>query len=143
MTTFRSKRTFVGQIELGEDLYEALTRLIQKENIRLGRLQAIGATTHAVVAYYDQKARKYNPMEFPGGMEIVSCTGNISIRDGKPFVHAHIALGDAQGRIFGGHLMPGTRVFACEVFVEEYEGEELIRTQEEKTGLFLWKGNKL
>ena len=143
MATFSTRRTLIGQIAFGEDLYGGLTRLIQTENIRLGRLQAIGATTHAVVAYYDQKARKYNTMEFPGGMEIVSCTGNISIRDGKPFVHAHISLGDREGKIFGGHLMPGTRVFACEVFIEEYEGEGLIRAEDGKTGLFLWNSGIL
>ncbi len=141
MTPYRIKRTLIGQIRHGEDLYDGMMQLVQRENISLGRIQAIGATTHAVVAYYDQTARRYNPMEFPGGMEILSCTGNISLRDEKPFVHAHIMLGDPHGKAVGGHLMPGTKVFACEVFVDEFEGEELVRSRDDTTGLFLWKGN--
>ena len=129
----------MGQLPYGSDLYDELTKIVQKENIRLGRISAIGATTHAVVAYYDQHAKKYNPLEFSGGMEILSLSGNISMRDGKSFVHAHILLGDALGKVVGGHLLPGTKLFACEIFIEEFDGNELVRSHDERTGLNLWK----
>lgn len=133
------KRTFVGQLPHGADLYENLTKIVQAEDITLGRIHAIGATTHAVVAFYDQNQKKYMNMEFPGGMEILACNGNVSLRDGKPFVHIHILLGDREGRVFGGHVMLGTKVFACEVFIDEFEGEELKRAYDEQTGLNLWQ----
>ena len=139
MKSYNVKRTYLGHLHNGADLLESLTELVQKQHIRTGRIQGIGATTHAVVAYYDQNTKKYNPLEFNDGMEILNLNGNISIREGKPFVHVHILLGDAEGKVFGGHLMPGTKLFACEVFIEEFEGEELVRTYEDKTGLFLWK----
>ena len=129
----------MGQLPYGADLLESLTQIVQRENFKLGRIQGIGATTHAIVAYYDQNTKKYNPLEFTGGMEILGLNGNISMRDGKPFVHVHILLGDADGKVVGGHLMPGTKLFACEVFVEEFEGEELTRAHDERTGLYLWK----
>ena len=78
------KRTIIGQLTLGSDLLDSLTEFVQKEEIRLGRIQGIGATTHANVAYYDQNTKTYNPLEFDGGMEILSLTGNVSMRDGKP-----------------------------------------------------------
>lgn len=133
----------MGQLPFGTDLLEGLTAFIQKENIWLGRIQAIGATTHAVIAYYDQNTKQYNPLEFSGGMEILNLTGNISIRDGKPFVHVHVVLGDPEGKVFGGHVLPGTKLFALEVFVDELEGKELIRTKDERTGLYLWKSGQL
>lgn len=139
MKSYNVKRTYLGQLPNGSDLLESLTELVQKQNIRVGRIQGIGATTHAVVAFYDQNTKKYNPLEFKGQMEILNLNGNISIRDGKPFVHVHILLGDPDGKVFGGHLLPGTTLFACEVFIEEFEGEELVRSYEEKTGLHLWK----
>lgn len=137
------KRTHIGQLPFGADLLESLTDFVRKHNIRLGRVSAIGATTHAVVAYYDQNTKRYNPLEFPGGMEILNLHGNVSVRDGQPFVHVHIILGDPDGRVFGGHLMPGTTLFACEVVVEEFEGEELTRAHHERTGLHLWTGGDL
>ena len=139
MTNYKLKRTIIGKLPYGTDLLEGLTQLVQKENIRCGRIHGIGATTHAVVAYYDQNTKKYSPMEFKGGMEILNLQGNVSIRDGKPFVHVHILLSDPQGKVFGGHLMPGTKLWASEVIIDEFEGEELVRGQDEKTGLYLWK----
>ena len=157
MHNYKVKRTLMGQFPYGADLYESLTQFTQRENIRLGRITGIGATTHAVIAYYDQNTKQYNPLEFAGGMEILNLQGNISIRDEKPFVHVHILLGDPQGKVFGGHLMAGTKLFACEVFIEEFwesskgvpsdipsgEGEELVRAYDERTGLHLWKAGYL
>jgi len=143
MTNYKIKRTIIGQLPSGTDLLEGLTQFVQKENIRCGRIHGIGATTHAIIAYYDQNTKKYNSMEFKDGMEILNLIGNVSIRDGKPFIHVHILLSDPQGKVFGGHLMPGTKLWACEVFVDEFEGEELVRGQDEKTGLFLWKSGHL
>ena len=136
---YRLKRTFVGQLPNGADLYESLTKIVQAEDITVGRIVAIGATTHAVVATYDQKKKKYVNMEFRGGMEILTCSGNVSLRDGKPFVHIHVLLGDKKGKVFGGHVMPGTKVFVCEVFIDEFEGEGLERSLDQHTGLFLWQ----
>ena len=139
MTSYKVKRTIIGQFPYGSDLLETLTQLVQKENITLGRVQAIGATTHAVVAFYDQNTKKYNPLEFSGGMEILNLSGNVSMRDGKPFVHVHVTLGDPEGKTFGGHLLSGTKLFACEVTIDEFEGEALVRGYDDKTGLHLWK----
>lgn len=140
MTT---RRTIVGKLAAGADLYDALTAFVRKEKIRLGRIQGIGAVTHAVVAYYNQERRAYENIEFPGGMEILSLNGNVSLRDGLPFIHAHIVLGDAQGRAFGGHLLPGTKVFAFEAVVDEFEGAEISRSPDAGTGLHLWAGDAL
>lgn len=136
---YRVKRTLMGQLPHGSDLFGEITKIVRREGIRLGRIQALGATTHARVAYYDQETKTYNPIEFPGGMEILNVHGNVSERDGEPFVHIHILLGDPQGRIFGGHVLPGTLIFACELFIEELEGARLVRQQDSRTGLHLWK----
>jgi hypothetical protein len=143
MPDSRTIRTIVGQLPYGSDLLDGLMELVGKQNIRLGRIQGIGATTHAIFAYYDQQTKTYNPIECRGGMEILSLSGNVSMRDGKPFVHAHILLSDAEGKVFGGHLMKGTTLFACEVTIDEFEGETLERGKDERTGLFLWKTGHL
>ena len=76
-------------------------------------------------------------------MEIVSMYGNISLKNGKPFVHAHVVLSDKKGNARGGHLLPGSSVFACELTIEEFEGPELIRGFDERTGLTLWPKEKI
>lgn len=134
-------RRFMGRLPKGSDLLEALTQICQDHGVHLGRVQAIGAVTRARVGYYDQAARVYNFLEFNQDLEILALMGNISLKDGKPFVHAHVTLGDAQGRAFGGHLAEGSEVFACEYEIAEYQGERPFdRGWDQETGLMLWQG---
>jgi hypothetical protein len=99
----------------------------------------IGAVQKATIAYYDQKQIKYRDIMLNEPMEIVSLHGNVSLKDGKPFVHAHVVLGDEKGNVRGGHLLPGgTPVFACELTIDEFDGPELVREFDEITGLALW-----
>lgn len=132
------RRTYIGRLLQGADLLESITKICKEENIKIGKITAIGAVKKAVIAFYDQVEKKYHNLEINQEMEIVSCTGNVSVLNGQPFVHCHIALADNQGRCFGGHLMIGTEVFACELFIEEYEGEILERVYDEQSGLSLW-----
>lgn len=140
---YKYKRTFIGSIPSGSDLYEALTKIITEEDIRTGNITAIGAVTNAIIGYFDQNKKEYLKIELNSGYEILSCIGNVSVREGKPFVHAHITLSDKEGKVFGGHLMPGTKVFACEVFIDEYTGEDLVRERDKDVDLFLWKNRNL
>jgi hypothetical protein len=70
--------------------------------------------------------------------EVASCIGNISIKEGEPFVHAHAVLADQNGNTKAGHLIEG-KVFAAEIHLTELIGEELVRKDDAVTGLSLWK----
>ncbi len=132
-------KMFIGKLSHGMDLLEEMTALCIKENITLGRIEGIGAVQKARVGYYNQEAREYQYMEFNSHLEITNLMGNVSIKDNKPFVHAHITLADEKGNAFGGHLAQGTVIFACEIIVHACEGAELIRSYDDVTGLPLWQ----
>jgi uncharacterized protein len=134
----RPMRTLVCRLSYGADLLGEITGICLRENIRLGKVEAIGAVKKARVAYYDQGKRVYCHHEIDKPLEIVSLIGNISIKDNKPIVHAHVVLADADGATFGGHLAQGTLIFACECIIREYQGGELTRGYDEQTGLPLW-----
>lgn len=132
-------RILIGKLYRGEDLLERLTAVCREKGVRLGRIEAVGAVERARVGFYDQRMRTYGFFDFGGPMEILSLLGNISLKDGEPVVHAHIALSDAAGAAFGGHLAAGTKVYACEFLIQELAGTELHREMDEATGLPLWK----
>jgi predicted DNA-binding protein with PD1-like motif len=71
-------------------------------------------------------------------LSILSCTGNISLQDGKPVVHAHFSLVDMEGRIFGGHALSESTIFAGEVHLTALSGPPLERIYDPTTGLMLW-----
>jgi len=132
-------KTFIGKLQFGGDLLEELTSICEENDIRLGRVEALGAVKKGRIGFYDQQAREYNFLEIGKPLEITKLIGNISLRDGKPMVHAHITLSDSQGNAYGGHLAPGTIVFACEFIMNSYDGPDHIRDYDEQTGLPLWK----
>lgn len=130
----------MGRIEHGKDLLDELTALCVREQVTLGQVTAIGAMQKARVGYYNQKTRQYEYLEWNDEVELLNLIGNVSTRDGKPVVHAHVTLADRKGNAFGGHLAQGTIVFACEYSLVILEGPELIRSPDSTTGLPLWKG---
>ncbi|MBF0368333.1 MAG: DNA-binding protein [Magnetococcales bacterium] len=143
MLSVTPEKTYMGRLPYGVDLQEELNRICRVNKIKLGRVEAIGAVKKARLGYYDQSDRSYRFVEREQRLEILNLTGNVSIKDGEPFVHAHLTLGDHAGLAFGGHLMPGTIVFACEVIVQKYGGKPLERGFDEQTGLPLWSDSAL
>ena len=138
MKPITPKATFIGRLKHDADLLEALTGICNENKIMLGRVEAIGAVKKAVIGYYHQDTREYEYLTLHQHLEILNLTGNISIKDDSPMVHAHVTLADAEGRSFGGHLSSETIVFACECIIEPYEGALLERGFDEVTGLPLW-----
>ena len=135
----RSDRILTGSLPHGSDLLGELIDICVQEKIRLGRIEAIGSVQRARLGFYHQQAREYCHHTINTPLEIASLIGNISLREGNPFVHAHAVLSGVRGRSFGGHLASGTLVFACEFVIEVFDGPELIREYDRKTGLGLWK----
>ncbi len=134
----RVGEVLMGRLQRGDDLLAALTERAKAAGVRVGRLQALGAVERARVGFYDQGVFEYRFLDLEEPLEILALVGNVSLRDGEPMVHAHVTLGDARGRAFGGHLAQGTTVFACEFTIEVLEGAEFHRARDEATGLPLW-----
>ncbi|MFH1380688.1 MAG: PPC domain-containing DNA-binding protein [Candidatus Omnitrophota bacterium] len=136
----QENRIFLGRFRANKDLLEELTELCKKEGIKLGVFSVIGAVTCAKLGYYKQDEKKYAEcVKLDKKLEITSCTGNISLLDSNIFVHAHITLADHNGAAYGGHLMPGSMIFAAEYYIKELKGATFERTRDSETGLNLWK----
>ena len=122
LNRYERGRSFFGWLPHEGDLLKGIEGLCHENNITVGVFTAIGAVKSARLGYYDQQSREYREFAVDEPMEMVSCIGNISLRDGQPIVHAHLALSDGEGRTISGHLMPGTPIFACQIFIQELLG---------------------
>jgi hypothetical protein len=145
MTEFKtviSREIFMGKLSYGCDLLEELTKVLTERGVRLGRIEAIGAVQKACIGYYNQETRTYQFASFDHPMEITKLIGNVSLKDGDPFVHTHITLSDESGKAYGGHLAKGTVIFACEFILEAFDGPAFNRCFDEETGLPLWSISK-
>lgn len=135
---FRLGRSFVGRLEHGSEVIKSITDFTREKKIKAGVFTLIGAVMRAKIAYYGQRDKKYSVMELKIPREVVSCVGNISSHQGKPFVHAHVVLADEEGRVRAGHLLEA-QVFAAELHVQELVGPKLERAHDRVTGLALWE----
>jgi predicted DNA-binding protein with PD1-like motif len=124
--------------ELSAELKTALEAFAKERKIKSAHITCIGAIRRASLAYYDQERKAYlPPHEFNGPHEIISCIGNIAMKDGKEFAHLHMVISDVQGRAFGGHVL-SAELFAAEIYLRAFDGT-LERAHDSATGLALWK----
>lgn len=135
---FEGQRVLLGRLQRGDDLAEGLARFCADHDVRAGCLSGLGALEQGVLGYYDQAAGEYRSRTLYNGLEIASLVGNVSLKDGAPFVHAHLVLADARQECHGGHAMPGCQVFACEFTVWAFAGTAPERHPDPATGLALW-----
>jgi len=133
---FSRGRNFLFRVPEGEELLKFINEFAKKNNVLIGTVSAIGSLKNPRIGYFDEEAGEYKVIELTGAYELVSLAGNISLKDGEPFAHIHVALGDSDGMIYGGHLVEG-EVFVAEIFIQELLGELLERKLKEN-GLALW-----
>lgn len=134
---FEQGRCLLARLDHGAEIISQIADLAKLEKVETGVCSAIGALSGAELAYYDQVSFEYRKIPVVGRMELVSCTGNISLRDGLPFVHAHAVLADRDGKTVAGHLTRGI-VFAAEICLQELRGQTLNRERDPTTRLYLW-----
>ena len=133
-----SGRAFVGRLATGSDLVEEVERFCLEREIVAAQVTVIGAVRRASFAYYEQVDHRYAELSSDTHHELVGFVGNVSLRDNRPFLHAHATFADASGATVGGHLLRGCEVFAAEVMIRELGDVSLVRMHDEETGLALW-----
>ena len=131
-------RTFIGRLATDTDLVEEIERFCADAGIQAAGVSAVGAMRRAAYAYYNQTTEQYKEMASPSHHELSGFVGNISMREGRPFLHAHATFADINGECVAGHLLKGCTVWVAEVEIRELVGVELVREHDELTGLALW-----
>jgi predicted DNA-binding protein with PD1-like motif len=126
-------------LERGEDLMEGLYRAVDALDIQAGTIQVIGGLEEAVVGYFDPVAAEYVNHQ-TGHVEICAGLGNVSLKDGKPFIHLHLSLSGKDSAAVGGHAMEGCRAYVVEAYFRKLGGEAPVRQNVEGMTLQVWPG---
>jgi len=134
---YSASKELIVRLKHDADLVQTMTELVRSKGIEAGSFTVIGALKRARLGYYDQKNHEYRELKIDSPHEMASCIGNVSLKDGEPFIHAHVVLADETGNTKAGHLLEGV-VFAAEVHLRQLEGPRLERKYDEVTGLSLW-----
>ena len=139
----RSSESKIGRIIFArlyenEDLIEVISKIAEHHKIKAAFLNLIGTLKNAKLGFYHRG--KYETIEVKETLEIVSCIGNMSIKEENELVvHAHLSVSNRKGETFGGHLLAGNIVaVTAELTLIEATDISLNRKLDEETKLFLW-----
>lgn len=80
-------------------------------------LCGIGMLEGTTIGRYD--GSEYAKTVLADSLEVLSLQGNISMKEGEPFIHLHVSLADHDFTARGGHLFEATVSMVIELAVAE------------------------
>ena len=103
---------------------DCLARLVDRENVRLGTVSALGAANDVTIGIFDTVEKKYYSQRYQGQYEISALVGNVTRQEGRPYLHLHITIGSpVTGEVHAGHLSACTISATLELFLQVWDGE--------------------
>ncbi|MDI3472700.1 MAG: uncharacterized protein PWQ20_1054 [Thermotogaceae bacterium] len=110
----------------GEDFFEKLLEVLKEHSISSAViLSGIGMLRNFEIGWFSGEKYEKEFVKFPS--ELLSMSGNISLKDSDIFPHIHVVLSDPNKKAFGGHLFSGTVNNTVEMFIMNLENLKLIR----------------
>ena len=126
--------TILVRLDKGDEVVKSLLAVAERESLTLASVSGIGATDDFEVGVFDLARADYEHFRFSGNHEIVSLVGNITTKEGAPYLHLHITCAGEGGRIVGGHLFEGKISLTAEIFLHTAAGSA-DRLRDETLGI--------
>ncbi|HDY75848.1 MAG TPA: DNA-binding protein, partial [Candidatus Marinimicrobia bacterium] len=99
-----------------EKIMDTLTQFCKDHDIHNGQISGIGAIKNIEIGSYDVENKEYIIHQLNEVWELTSYQANVLLKDGEPFIHAHINISDHNLTVKGGHLF-GAEVAAVGEFI--------------------------
>jgi predicted DNA-binding protein with PD1-like motif len=97
---------YAVRFSAGDEILSGLYDLVAKHRITSGHITGIGGLAPgALLGWGDPEVGGFKKIEIKEKTEIVSLIGDISLRNGEPYVHVHMIVGSSDGSTKGGHLI--------------------------------------
>jgi uncharacterized protein len=121
----------------GDEVMSGLTEFAEARKLTAGYFSAIGALEHAKFGWFDSAKKAYRNIPIEQQAELISLTGDVGLVNGKPQIHAHGAVGFADGQVRGGHLLQAFVWPTLELFFTTFP-PPLIKKKDPETDLYLF-----
>ena len=128
------KDDFFIYIEKNEKVMDSITKFCKNNNINNAKISGIGAVKMSEIGAFDTIAKEYIRKEFNEILELISFEGNVTLKEGKTFVHAHVVLSNHEMQTLGGHLFETTVAAVGEFFLRKFDNNA-FREMNQDVGL--------
>ena len=130
---------YVLRLDPGEEIVASLTRLVEQEQVQLGSVTAIGAANDVTIGIFSTQEKQYHALRYQGDYEISALVGNVTRKEGEPYLHLHITIGNpVTGEVHAGHLTSATISATLELFLQVWDGQ-VGREFSDQVGLNLFR----
>lgn len=114
---------YVLRLDPGEEVVESLTRLVEKEDVQLGCVSALGAANDVTIGVFDTGRKEYHSVRYQGDFEIAALVGSVTRKEGAPYLHLHITIGNpVTGEVHAGHMNACVISATGELFLQVWDG---------------------
>ena len=130
---------YVLRLDPGEEIVGSLTRLVEQEGIQLASVSALGAANDVTIGIFATGEKQYHAQRYQGDYEISALVGNVTRKEGEPYLHLHITIGNpVTGQVHAGHLSSATISATLELFLQVWDGQ-VGRKFSDQVGLNLFE----
>ena len=130
---------YVLRLDPGEEIVASLTRLVEQENVQLGTVSALGAAGDVTIGIFNTREKQYYSQRYQGDYEISALVGNVTRKEGEPYLHLHITIGNpVTGEVHAGHLSSAVISATRERFLQVWDGQ-VGRKFSDQVGLNLFE----
>ena len=111
-------KTIVVRLDKGDEIVKSLLEVAKKENCALASVSGIGAVDDFSVGVFDLAKSDYDRIRYTGNHEINALMGDLTTKDGQPYLHLHITCTGPGGKVVGGHLFEAKISLTGEIFIQ-------------------------
>ena len=135
-----SEKIYV-RLDKGDEVLASLVKICEQKQITAAQIQGIGGCEKAVVGVFDLEKKDYNREEVNALLEMLSLDGNVTLYEGKPFIHAHASFAykadDGSTDVLCGHLLEAVVGLTGEIVITPADGR-ITRRYDEALGIRVW-----
>jgi len=114
----RFKDKVIVRIDKGEDLIGSIKTVCKEYQIKAGSVLGIGTVGKITIGLFNPIIKQYHSRELIGDFEMAPLAGNITTKNGEPYIHLHANVCNADQSSFGGHVSAATASITCEIIID-------------------------
>jgi len=121
----------IYNLKAGARIPDDILAIAKTEKIFTARVEAIGGVEELRLAYFNRRTKRYEERDFKEFLEVTGILGNVTLKDGKPFLHIHGTFGRRDLSALAGHVMTAKVFPLLEVVITPTKNRALRRFDDE------------
>jgi len=121
----------IYSLKAGARIPDDILGIAKTEKIVTARVEAIGGVEELRLAYFNRETKRYEEHDFKEFLEVTGILGNVTLKEGRPFLHIHGTFGRRDLSTLAGHVMKAKVFPLLEVVITPTKNRALRRFDDE------------